>query len=654
LSGLIAAALFAMTPALVQPTTAGFFNHHVIGLPLVMLAVLCYAIALRRCATPTRLHSSASSSSSAFSSLTALTQRLPRFVFSPFGGLAAFVAVCAQHSWSHGIWLPQIVAAHTAVLLALGVRATVADGVFESFVTVYALMCGSWTFRLSLENVPLLLVGVWSIVARFVPRLRLHAPLVFAVWCAAPLVAHLFGALSLDAPASGTLARNGLGWLALFRDFHVPLFAVPAGLQHCLSQATSVTLFFAVYAAVALLLVSGSESMTLFAAPALCVVSAAGISAIARGYMLSPDAVAFRRRPRAVSKESVTSIVLFLLLMTTFFVVYAWTSAMHRVVLRPSIAVHAVPTNDEALETVAWVRANTNRTASILAYPDSDSFRMVLASDRRFHVSNLNPGAMPRNPSNTYSDEIEYFRTRRIGDAFDAAAVLLSPEDTAWSVMRELGGAYLLVRCSPFDTSEYSMVPPVDDATTAAAAGESGAIDSAASGAAAVARCRAPTCRRRTSLRRSCALRSWRSTRACSSKCAVRCSKTMWPRRWAPAAIRRPTLAGAAGARARRDARGAHADSEPEAAGEQRGGGGGGEWWRRGGDGGRRHRRRRTATAFECVVQRALGALSRSVCIAAWTISIVSIENEMNETMISFCGGKRSFTWPLLLRRPCS
>jgi hypothetical protein len=487
LSGLIAAALFAMTPALVQPTTAGFFNHHVIGLPLVMLAVLCYAIALRRCATPTRLHSSASSSSSAFSSLTALTQRLPRFVFSPFGGLAAFVAVCAQHSWSHGIWLPQIVAAHTAVLLALGVRATVADGVFESFVTVYALMCGSWTFRLSLENVPLLLVGVWSIVARFVPRLRLHAPLVFAVWCAAPLVAHLFGALSLDAPASGTLARNGLGWLALFRDFHVPLFAVPAGLQHCLSQATSVTLFFAVYAAVALLLVSGSESMTLFAAPALCVVSAAGISAIARGYLLSPDAVAFRRRPRAVSKESVTSIVLFLLLMTTFFVVYAWTSAMHRVVLRPSIAVHAVPTNDEALETVAWVRANTNRTASILAYPDSDSFRMVLASDRRFHVSNLNPGAMPRNPSNTYSDEIEYFRTRRIGDAFDAAAVLLSPEDTAWSVMRELGGAYLLVRCSPFDTSEYSMVPPVDDATTAAAAGESGAIDSAASGAAAVA-----------------------------------------------------------------------------------------------------------------------------------------------------------------------
>jgi hypothetical protein len=70
---------------------------------------------------------------------------------------------------------------------------------------------------------------------------------------------------------------------------------------------------------------------------------------------------------------------------------------------------------------------------------------------------------MPRNPSNTYSDELEYFRTRRSGDAFDAAAVLLSPEDTAWSVMRELGGAYLLVRCSPFDTSEYST--QVDDAT---------------------------------------------------------------------------------------------------------------------------------------------------------------------------------------------
>jgi hypothetical protein len=31
------------------------------------------------------------------------------------------------------------------------------EGVFESFVTVYALLCGSWTFRLSLENLPLLL-----------------------------------------------------------------------------------------------------------------------------------------------------------------------------------------------------------------------------------------------------------------------------------------------------------------------------------------------------------------------------------------------------------------------------------------------------------------------------------------------------------------
>jgi hypothetical protein len=480
LAGLIAAALFAMTPALVQPTTAGFFNHHVIGLPLAMLAVLFYAMALRRRASPPRPTQQSPGSLAA-----AASRWLPRIVraFSVLGGVAAFFTVCAQHSWSYGIWLPQIVATHTAVLLGLGVRAVIGDGVFESFVAVYATMCGGWwTFRLTLENVPLLLVCVWALVERVVPRLRLHAPLLFAVWCAAPLVAHLSGALALDAPASGTLARNGLGWLALFRDFHVPLFAVPAGLQYCLSQATSVTLFFAVYAGVALLLVGGSESMTLFAAPALCVVAAVGISAVARGYMLPQDA-AFRRRPRAVSKESVTSIVLFLLLMTTFFVVYAWTSAMHRVVLRPSIAVHAVPTNDEALEMVTWVRANTNRTASILAYPDSDSFKMVLASDRRFHVSNLNPGAMPRNPSNTYADEAEYFRTRRGGDAFDAATVLLSPEDTAWSVMRELGGAYLLVRCSPFDTSEYSMQQDVIDEPS----GVDGSLDAASAAAATAA-----------------------------------------------------------------------------------------------------------------------------------------------------------------------
>jgi len=80
-----------------------------------------------------------------------------------------------------------------------------------------------------------------------------------------------------------------------------------------------------------------------------------------------------------------------------------------------------------------------------------------------FHVTNLNPGAGPANANNWYENEDQYFRTRRLGDAYDAATLLLTNEDMAWEVGREVGTAFLVVRCSPFDTSEYSNFADVYD-----------------------------------------------------------------------------------------------------------------------------------------------------------------------------------------------
>lgn len=45
----------------------------------------------------------------------------------------------------------------------------------------------------------------------------------------------LFG-VKASAAASAAIGRNGLGWLTLFADLHVALFAVPAGLHYCFSQ----------------------------------------------------------------------------------------------------------------------------------------------------------------------------------------------------------------------------------------------------------------------------------------------------------------------------------------------------------------------------------------------------------------------------------
>ena len=124
---------------------------------------------------------------------------------------------------------------------------------------------------------------------------------------------------------------------------------------------------------------------------------------------------------------------------------------MHPVELRPTLASRIVPRSDETLETLAWLRHNTNRTASILAWPGGDAARLVAAAGRQFHLTAQSGANVPR----------------RDGDRLDAAAVLLPDEERAWAVARALDAQYVVVRCSPLDTSEYDMTPHVDSSEAA-------------------------------------------------------------------------------------------------------------------------------------------------------------------------------------------
>lgn len=89
--------------------------------------------------------------------------------------------------------------------------------------------------------------------------------LVLAGWISAPLLCWLLGGLRASATASAAFGRNGLGWLTLFADLHVALFAVPGGLYVCFSQASSVSLYVAALALLSLLLVGISETAMPFA-----------------------------------------------------------------------------------------------------------------------------------------------------------------------------------------------------------------------------------------------------------------------------------------------------------------------------------------------------------------------------------------------------
>jgi len=444
-AGLVAAVMIAIVPGYISRSVAGSYDNEGIAIFCMLLTYYAWIKAVK-------------------------------------GGTILWAAVAAVayfymvSSWGGYVFLINIIPLHVLVLMVTGRfshRIYVAYSTLYVIGTVLSMQISFVGFQPVLTSEHMGALGVFGLcqLHAFVDYVRArlskeHFDVLFrgvlsTIGVVAVLGLVTLSALGKIAPWTGrfyslldpSYAKNNIpiiasvsehqptAWSSFYFDLQLMVFLFPVGLYYCFANLTDENIFIILYGVLSVYFAGVMVRLMLVLAPVMCILSAIAVSSLLNRYMPHvdpPPATApptDRRKARAAQEPpSVWThrvaqgfVAMMSVMLMTYTMHCSWVTS--EAYSSPSIVLSARSHDgsriifDDFREAYHWLRHNTHPDAKIMSWWDY-GYQITAMANRTILVDN-----------NTWNNT----HISRVGQA------MASPEDKAYTIMKELDVDYVLV-----------------------------------------------------------------------------------------------------------------------------------------------------------------------------------------------------------------
>jgi len=365
-TGLVAAAILSLLPGFFAVSVDGRYGNVVGGTFFTVLVALFFIKAIK---SQEQAKGKDRSSGTTYSLVQALLAGIAYFLLSSF--------------WCGYVFVQALLSAYVVLLLLTNKGASV-HTVYTVFFIVgnvlnVLLPVGGFFPFLHVDFVPGAAVLVLLQLSTFVP---FSTSILASVVLLATVVMAVGASVGILTPSSAFsvfwaqfASGNGSNWLTFFRDLHLVLFLVPAGVFLCFRKRSAVNIFLIAYALVGILFASVSGSFISSFFPVASLLASLGLTSTFKTYLRNQDAPVKKGNNKVLSKEVNVAALAGMAALVGFFLVYSFSAATHPTVYQPATVFPAVSQSsneflwvDDLREAVGWLQHNTKNDSRVVTW----------------------------------------------------------------------------------------------------------------------------------------------------------------------------------------------------------------------------------------------------------------------------------------------